>query len=186
MKYGVWTGPKYSDSVLPFLKKMPACLRLLMYILIDENAARRNWRLCSHQVCVKVGIMLTYFAASLRSPTPTRTPACVALAFSFACASLILKPLWRRLVKLFETEGETMILNSFTQKRRQNGWKIDTRKEWVTFEVGRLFQIRQLFYSQLFTIGDFPMQFSIHQQVCRVEYRAWQACGFCNQKFHVL
>ena len=161
---------------------MPACLRLLMYILIDENAARRNWRLCSRQVCV----MLTYFAASLRSPTPTRTPTCFALAslaFSFACVSLILKPLWRRLVKLFETEGETMILNSFTQKRRQNGWKIDTRKERDTFEVGRLFQIRQLFYSQLFTIGDFPCNSPYTSRYAESNIELGKHVGFATKNF---
>ena len=54
-----------------------------------------------------------------------------------------------------------MILNHFT-KRRQNGFKVDTRDKYMThFEVGKLYSKLGSYLHNFFTIRDFPIQFSI-------------------------
>ena len=80
-------------------------------------------------------------------------------------------------------EGGVTVSNNFT-KRRQDGFKIGKRQVRDTFELRKLYLKWDIYLHNFFTIGGFPIQFSIYTS-CRIQhvFWAWGACG-CIRTFH--
>ena len=65
--------------------------------------------------------------------------------------------------------GGVTVSNNFT-KRRQNGFKIDTRDKFAThLRWENFISIEIVVYAVFFTIVDFPVQFSINAS-CRIHH----------------
>ena len=75
-------------------------------------------------------------------------------------------------------EGGVTVSNNFT-KRRQNGFKIGARDKFTTHLREENFISNEIvIYPIFFTIGDFPVQFSVYTS-CHIHhvFWAWRACG---------